>query len=40
VLKHAQDIDIGPVDVDALDAYLQAHSPLAPPALGRVRRVP
>jgi 5'-nucleotidase len=30
----------GPVDVDALEAYLHAHDPLAPPALGRIRRVP
>ena len=38
VLREARDIDVGPVDVDALEAYLQAHSPLTPPAPGRVRR--
>jgi 5'-nucleotidase len=40
VLKHAQDIDIGPLDVEALEAYFNAFSPIDPPALGRVRRVP
>ncbi|HET9451007.1 MAG TPA: 5'-nucleotidase, partial [Aggregicoccus sp.] len=30
----------GLLDVDALEAYLRAHDPLAPPALGRIRRVP
>jgi 5'-nucleotidase len=40
VLNEAQDIDIGPVDVEALEAYLQVHTPLEPPAPGRVRRIP
>jgi 5'-nucleotidase len=30
----------GPPDVDALEAYLRANSPLAPPPLDRIRRVP
>jgi len=30
----------GPVDVDALEAYLTAHSPVAAPALERIRVVP
>ena len=29
----------GAVDVDALEAYLQANSPLSPPALGRITRI-
>jgi 5'-nucleotidase len=40
VLKEGKAIDIGAVDVEALEAYLHAHSPLETPALGRVRRVP
>lgn len=40
VLKEARDIDIGVLDVEALEAYVRAHSPLAPPAQGRVRRMP
>jgi 5'-nucleotidase len=40
VLKAAQDIDIGPLDIEALEAYLHAFSPIEPPTLGRVRRVP
>jgi 5'-nucleotidase len=40
VLQDAQDIDIGPLDVEALEAYFRSFSPLDPPPLGRVRRVP
>ena len=30
----------GPLDVDALESYLRAHNPLAPPPLDRIRRLP
>jgi 5'-nucleotidase len=30
----------GPVDVDVLEAYLRAHSPVGPPVAGRIRRLP
>jgi 5'-nucleotidase len=40
VLKEGTDVDVGPVDVEALEAYFQAFSPVEPPRLGRVRRVP
>ena len=29
----------GSVDLDAFSAYLQAHSPVAPPALTRIEKV-
>jgi 5'-nucleotidase len=29
----------GPIDLDALDAYLAAHLPLAPPPLDRIVRL-
>jgi 5'-nucleotidase len=40
VLNQGQNVDMGPLDVEALEAYVQAHSPLEPPPLGRVQRVP
>lgn len=39
VLAEGTDRLGGAVDVDALEAYLQANTPLAPPALGRITRV-
>jgi 5'-nucleotidase len=39
-LRNSRDAQMGPVDVEALEAYFQAHSPMQPPALGRIRRVP
>ncbi|WP_224249880.1 bifunctional metallophosphatase/5'-nucleotidase [Hyalangium gracile] len=30
----------GPIDVDAVEAYLRANNPLTPPALGRIKREP
>jgi len=30
---------VGPLDVEALEAYARAHDPLVPPALGRIRRL-
>jgi 5'-nucleotidase len=40
VLPEARERVGGPVDVDALEAYLGAHNPLPAPALGRVQRRP
>jgi 5'-nucleotidase len=34
------DVLTGPIDLDALADYLSAHSPLTPPALGRITREP
>jgi 5'-nucleotidase len=39
-LRQGRDVQAGPVDVEALEAYFQAHSPVQPPALGRIRRLP
>ena len=30
----------GPVDLDALESWLKAHSPLSPPETNRITRVP
>ena len=30
----------GPIDLDAVDAYLRTHNPLPPPSTGRITRVP
>ena len=40
VLLEAKDSLTGAIDVDALDAYLRAHNPLDPPALGRITVLP
>jgi len=40
VLPEAGERVGGPVDVDALEAYLGAHNPLPAPVLGRVQRRP
>jgi 5'-nucleotidase len=40
VLKEGRDVDMSVVDVDALEAYVHAHSPLEPSTLGRIRRAP
>lgn len=40
VLREGTDSEAGPIDVDALEAYFAAHSPVAPPALGRIKRLP
>jgi len=29
----------GPLDIDAVETYLAAHNPVAPPAVGRVNTV-
>jgi 5'-nucleotidase len=39
-LRRGRDVQAGPVDVEALEAYFQAHSAVQPPALGRIRRLP
>jgi 5'-nucleotidase len=31
---------VGSIDLDALVAYFEAHSPISPPALGRIVQVP
>ena len=36
VFKEGTDLWSGPLDIDALVAYLTAHSPVAPPALNRI----
>lgn len=40
VLREGTDSEAGPIDVAALEAYFAAHSPVAPPALGRIKRLP
>jgi 5'-nucleotidase len=40
VLKAGTDVDMGVVDVEALEAYAQSHAPLVPGPPGRIRRVP
>lgn len=40
VLVEGTDRVAGPLDIDALEAYLAAHSPLTPPATGRITRLP
>ncbi len=40
VLKQGRDRMVGPADVDALESYLQAHSPIAPPATARITKLP
>lgn len=40
VLKQGRNRRTGIVDVDALEAYLGAHSPVSPPSQGRIRRGP
>ncbi len=39
VLGAGRDRVAGPLDVEALEAYVRAHDPLRPPALGRIRRL-
>lgn len=39
-LTEGTDVRPGLIDVDALELYLRANSPLTPPALGRITRVP
>ncbi|HEY5349882.1 MAG TPA: 5'-nucleotidase, partial [Candidatus Lustribacter sp.] len=39
VLRQGTQKVSGPIDLDALDAYLAAHSPLAPPPLDRIVRL-
>jgi 5'-nucleotidase len=34
------DVRTGPIDLDAVDAYLSSHNPLTPPATGRIIRQP
>jgi 5'-nucleotidase len=40
VLKAGSDVDMGAVDVEALEAYVQSHAPLVAAAPGRIRRMP
>ncbi|QRO00518.1 bifunctional metallophosphatase/5'-nucleotidase [Archangium violaceum] len=40
VLTEGKDPLTGPIDVDALDAYLRTSSPVSPPALGRITLLP
>lgn len=40
VLREGTDSEAGPLDVDALESYFAAHSPVSPPALGRIKRLP
>jgi 5'-nucleotidase len=40
VLRAGSDRRAGQTDVEALEAYVAAHSPLTPPALGRIKRLP
>jgi 5'-nucleotidase len=39
VFREATDVTVGPLDIEALVAYVTAHSPVAPGALNRVVRV-
>ncbi len=40
VLKQGRDRVVGPLDVEALEAYLNKHSPVAPPPSGRIAKLP
>jgi 5'-nucleotidase len=40
VFADGTDLTVGPIDLDALTAYLTANSPVAPPALDRITLVP
>ncbi|MET0279614.1 MAG: bifunctional metallophosphatase/5'-nucleotidase [Steroidobacteraceae bacterium] len=40
VLRQGRDRLAGPVDVEVLESYLARHSPVAPPATGRVTKLP
>jgi 5'-nucleotidase len=40
VFAQGTDLVTGEVDLDALNAYLAAHSPVAPPALDRITQIP
>lgn len=40
MLKNGRDRVNGPTDVEVLERYLAAHSPIAPPAAGRVTKLP
>jgi 5'-nucleotidase len=40
ILRQGRDRVVGPTDVDALESYLQAHSPIAPPATARITKLP
>ena len=39
-LRRGRDPRAGPVDVEALEAYFHAQSPVQPPSSGRIRRLP
>jgi 5'-nucleotidase len=40
VLAQGTELQVGPLDADALEQYIAAHSPLAPPLPGRIVRLP